>query len=482
MHRALPPIAHLVALVSLLLVLVATLLPAFAGAGTYAAVPLPACRVLNSPKDLLSGQQTDLQVVHQAYRGLLAHYLAGSALNDRTLLGGTWAALIGQVAGTPAGNIALGALTGHRTQDWAVFARAYTRLSGQLVQAPGVQQSLAEDAMLAMANTLHDNHTAYLPPAYMKPTIEQFTTNTPIPSYGLDTSPLTATTNQIYVTQVFPHSPAAAAALRPGDVIEQVGGAPAIAQGAPSAGLVSLLLPVAGTSEGLTVFRPATGQTLQVTLTAHMLVTPVATARILAGDIAYIRLEVFTTQAATQVTAALRGLHLGTRLRGVILDLRGNPGGDADQAVRLLSMFIHHHVVAINVNGSGKRSPQRTVNSVPLLHVPLVVLTDAGSASSSELVAGAIRDLHAGLVVGTRTAGALAGAEFYGLSDGSGLEITEVHVLGANGERIDNVGVAPNQRVLATALDLSQGQDPVIAQAVADLHQGLVPVAGATAP
>jgi carboxyl-terminal processing protease len=238
-----------------------------------------------------------------------------------------------------------------------------------------------------------------------------------------------------------------------------------------------LLLPRAGTSETLTVLRPANGQRRQVTLTARTLVTPAVSARVLAGDIAYIRLEEFTTQAATLVTAALRSLHLGAHLRGVVLDLRGNGGGDANQAVRILSAFVHHQIVAIDVNGKGKRTPERTVNSVPLLRVPLVVLTDAGSASSSELVAGAVRDLHAGLVVGTRTAGALAGAEFYGLSDGSGLEITEVRVLGAKGERIDNVGVAPNQQVLATALDLSRGQDPVISRAVADLQQGKVPMA-----
>jgi carboxyl-terminal processing protease len=202
------------------------------------------------------------------------------------------------------------------------------------------------------------------------------------------------------------------------------------------------------------------------------MVAPSVTARELGHGIAYVRLFEFSADASSQVFTAIKRLHLGTTLRGVVLDLRGNPGGTESQAVEILSAFDRNAVVGFEVQGSGKRAALSTDNAIPYLHVPLVVLTDSDSASASEVVAAAVRDLHLGEVVGGRTAGELAGAYFYSLSDGSSLEITAFHVLGPKGERIDGVGVPPNQQIMASAGQLSAGHDPVIDQAVHDIRQG----------
>jgi carboxyl-terminal processing protease len=189
----------------------------------------------------------------------------------------------------------------------------------------------------------------------------------------------------------------------------------------------------------------------------------------LASGIAYVRLYTFSADSAGQVLRAVRQIAQSAPLKGVILDLRNNPGGYVDQARELLSAFAHHHVISYLVDGRGQRTAAWTDDSVPLLHLPLAVLIDAGSASSSELVAEAVKDLRAGVVVGQRSAGALAQAEFFALNDGGGIEITEDRVLGARAEIVDGVGITPDATVVASPLDLSAGHDPVIDRAVESL-------------
>jgi carboxyl-terminal processing protease len=285
---------------------------------------------------------------------------------------------------------------------------------------------------------------------------------------GLVTSPISDTV-QLYVTDVFTGTPASEAGVRPGDVITLVDGHAPYSSVQGQIGLAPLIIPQLGAPVSLVVHRPATGATLSFRLTPRALKPPDVTIRIIAHSYYYVKLYGFTKNAAHEVLADLRSMQVPDGITGVVLDLRGNGGGLIDGAVHLLSAFVHHKTLFLSVDGSGKRETQGTDNSIPLLHIPIVVLTDAGSASSSEIVAAAVRDYHLGAVVGARTAGALGGAEFFGLNDGSGLEITEAHVLGAKGEVIDGVGIPPTFAVSTTAQDLSTGHDPTIDEAVREL-------------
>ncbi|MGH2391032.1 MAG: S41 family peptidase [Chloroflexota bacterium] len=104
---------------------------------------------------------------------------------------------------------------------------------------------------------------------------------------------------------------------------------------------------------------------------------PVA-ARILPGHLAYVRLAGFVDNAANFVVAAVDGLGLGRRLRGVVLDLRGNGGGSAGEPSRLLGAFVHHAIFAYAEDGHGGRTAIWTDPTMPLLGVPLVALIDRG--------------------------------------------------------------------------------------------------------
>lgn len=437
------------------------------------AASLPLCKGLGSSKDLLSGQQSGLATVKQGYQCLLRHYITGKHLNHRTLLRGGYnaisTALNAQLPGAFDG-LSLPPLTGDSTADWQTFALAYKALLARIQPLPPVLQAVAQICVSAMAESLHDDHTVYLQPAFMKLIIKQLFDEGPTLTLGIVTSPITTTATALYIDDVFPNSPAATAGLRPGDVIQQVGGQPALNGGQLGANAISLILPQNGKSVTLTVQRPATGAQLTFTITPRSMVTPDTSARVLPGNVAYVKLYNFTEHAYTRVLDAMRGLGLGASARGLVLDLRGNGGGVEDQAVQLVSAFVHHATLSYAVDGNGHREALTTDNKVPLLHLPLVVLIDGGSASSSELVADAVHDLHLGKLVGERSAGDINSAGFYGLSDGSGLEITEQRVLGAKGEAIDHTGITPDVQAPVTAAGLSAGNDPAVSQADALLQ------------
>lgn len=433
-----------------------------AAAGRTSATPA-LCTALNAPKDLHKTGATTLTTIEQGYRCLLKHYVTGKRLDDRVLLRGAYNGLVSQLRqiGLPLPGAVLPPLSGDREADWQIFSRAYTSLVNGLPHLGFVGGALAQEALAQMTLALKDDHTGYYPAEIMQPFIAQLSDSGRIPSVGLVTSSPTA--GPLFITDVFPGSPASDAGLRPGDTITAVGGS-TLKNGQVSASLLGLLFPTIGAPVQMTVLRPQTGATLSVTLQPRNLVPPDISARLVAGNIAFVRLYQFTKHAAKEVLGAITGF--GPMVRGVVLDLRGNPGGYADQAVQILSAFTHHRVLEVSVDGSGKRDPQRTDDRLPLLHQPLAVLIDQGSGSSSEIVAGAVRDYTLGRLVGQRTGGALAGAEFYGLSDGSGMEVTEAYILGPKGERIDGVGVAPDDAVTTTAGELSAGHDPALDQAV----------------
>jgi len=157
------------------------------------------------------------------------------------------------------------------------------------------------------------------------------------------------------------------------------------------------------------------------------------------------------------VFTAIANLHLGDKLRGVILDLRGNGGGSPTEVARLLSGFVHGKVWSTDIGRNGDRMANHTDDTIALLRQPLVVLTDRNCASACDAFSDAIKDLHIGTLVGTRTAGVVAGPAYGYLL---------AHTPGADGEIIDGIGVAPDYNAPTTPQALSTGHDPAVDKAL----------------
>ena len=224
-----------------------------------------------------------MTTIEQAYYCVFAHYYAGPVLDDRVLLAAAFAGFTQELdrLGMDRPDATMPALTGHRDQDWAAFAAAYQKVTGQLPASPAQRQELAAATLTGMIASLHDNHARWSypapPPGYVPGDLGIMTSPAP---------PLAQTAPQealppLFVTEVEPGSPAASHGVRPGDIIVSVDGAPPFADGIISDGVMNLLFgpyPQAG-RVSVRLHRPATGRTWMVTLTPAFNRAPPSPAR-----------------------------------------------------------------------------------------------------------------------------------------------------------------------------------------------------------
>ncbi len=422
---------------------------------------------------------TSVITIAQAYACLLVHYPTGATLDDRLLLHGAMAGLIADLLqhGQDQPGAVLPALHGNPTLDWRSFHQTYTAIAARLPQDEPTQEGLAQATIAGLVSSLHDDHARYAPPlssggkAGAPPSGPAGSGDFgPGLRLSADGSLPDRATPPLFIVAVDAASPASHAGLQPGDVITAIDGLPPFVHGV----LDQLVLAqLDGPSAiRLTMQRPRSGQTRTIAITPAPYPSPQPVmARVLPGRVAYVQLTSFVDNAGNFVFAAVEGLGLGPRLRGLVLDLRGNGGGSADEPARLLGAFTHGTIFAYFEDGRGRRTPARTDTTMPLLHVPLVVLIDRGCASACDVVAAAIHDLHLGRLVGERTAGDAAGpAQPWFLGDGSVLEIPVAFMRGAHGEIVDGIGVPPDDAAPLTAAALSAGHDPGIERALRDLQ------------
>jgi carboxyl-terminal processing protease len=463
------------ALAALVVVVLATACSAGAGSIAHARQPAgqPPCSP-NPPPEAPPAHPTTITTLGQGYYCVFARYYAGPVLDDRVLLAGAFAGFTQELdrLGMDRPDATMPALTGHRDSDWAAFAAVYQKVTGQLPASPAQRQAIAAATMTGMVASLDNNHAEWSYPAPPPGDVPG--------DLGIMTSlapPLTDTAPHealppLFITAVLPGSPAASGGLRPGDIIVAVDGAPPFPGGIISAGVMNLLFGPYPAPGRVTVrlHRPATGRTWTVTLTpaVYPAAQPPVSAKLLTAGIAYVQLPGFFHGAAGQVLQAVHRQAVSGKLRGLILDLRGNGGGDPAEVSRLLGAFIHGAAYTYDCDVHGTCPATRTGTDVPLLHLRLVVLTDRNCASVCDAFSGAVKDLRLGTLVGTRTAGIVAApAAGYRLDDASLIILPARQEFSAARELINGIGVAPDYYLPLTARDLSTGHDPDIAKALA---------------
>jgi carboxyl-terminal processing protease len=423
-----------------------------------------------------SFKPTTLATIEQAYWCLLDHYVTGKTLDDRLLLNGALSGFIQELLckGMDQSLAMPPALSGDRQADWQAFSTVYQRVSAALPQDASLQQTLAAAAMQGMVQSLHNDHTRWIKPIQLPEALRKQFPNGAIYGLGMVTSadgadaPLPEVQAPLFLISVDPGSPATLKGLRPGDIITAVNGIAPFADNQLNPGILSWLDQAPPQGIQLTLTRPSTGENWTVNLQPTAYIPPMGvTARVLANAIAYVRLPGFLPNAADLVIQAIQGLHLGNNLRGIILDLRSNGGGAPEGAAGLLGAFVHSKIWSYDLDRNGKRIANYTNDTVPLLHQPLAVLTDRRCGFACDAFTGAVRDLGLGKIVGSRTGGKVSGpAELYVLDDGSALMIPSLSEVGARGELIDGIGVAPDYELPLTAQDVSAGHDPELEKAI----------------
>lgn len=160
------------------------------------------------------------------------------------------------------------------------------------------------------------------------------------------------------------------------------------------------------------------------------------------GKVGYIRLTQFNANAPNDMRKAIRS-HLDAQVKGFILDLRANPGGLLYASAEIARMWMENATIVSTVDRKGE-SERLTANRQAMTDKPLVVLVDGGSASASEILAGALQDNKRAVIVGTKTFGKGLVQSVHSLSDGSGLAVTVAKYLTPNGTDINRSGIKPD--------------------------------------
>lgn len=433
------------------------------GKGAFVPTADTPCRLAGYQRPLPE-QPATVDTVEQAYRCLLLHYVDGATVDDRALLDGAWSAVAAGGKGRYLdAALAPLALTGDREADWRTFAARFAALAPDMSAVETTR--LARAAVGGMADGLNDNHVAYLDPRHWQSAYPDEVGLAVFPSAGFEVA-LDEASGKFYLYVVFRGGPAARAGLRAGDVIERVGGH-AVGRDADNRALYDLLVGLPGTGDTVEVTRPVGGQTLSVLIAVDEVEVPLIDVAVLPGNVGYLRLRYFSLDAGEEFDSALATLQQ-RGIRSLVIDVRENGGGSVDALVHIASHLTHTGPLAVTIQPDGRRVPVQPDTRVPLLNLPFAVLTDDASASSSEVLAAVARD-RGGRVIGVKTAGALGGARFYELADGSALEITEERVLGPDGEEINGVGVTPDTVVPFGPADFSSGDDPPLRRAEQEL-------------
>ncbi|HYK98900.1 MAG TPA: S41 family peptidase, partial [Candidatus Acidoferrales bacterium] len=303
-------------------------------------------------------------------------------------------------------------LTGAEFSD---FAKLAASLDAVVARYPTAKKDLVERAATdGMARVMNECHTYYLDPDRAK------TFNRPpAPVSGIGVTINQPEPNSpIEIIDVIPGTPAERAGVRKGDKIIKVNGEDV--SGLTTSEVADKVRGPAGTTVTITFDRQ--GTPLELTIARAQFTTPLIDTGTQGNDIAYVRIKQLISTVADDAANALRKQ---PNAKGVILDLRDDPGGELSTAVDVGSMFIKSGALVFQTGRDGNKTPI-DVNPRRYLgeNVPLVVLVNKNSASGSEIIAAGVRSSGAGTVMGTQTAGCVGSGQPHDLPDGGLILVT----------------------------------------------------------
>lgn len=213
-----------------------------------------------------------------------------------------------------------------------------------------------------------------------------------------------------------------------------------------------------GTNVKLTILRPA-NRTKEVTITRDIIKVDSIKSELKDGGVGYIKIAQFGSDTASQFEDAAASL----KSRGAqkfVIDLRDNPGGYLDSAVKIAGVFLDNKLVVEEKKGSKSESKLYATRGGLLVGVPVIVIINEGSASASEILAGAMRDHQAAKLLGSKSFGKGSVQEIISLKKGAKLKVTVAHWYTPGGKNISSEGIAPDIEVKMTAEDYDKNLDP----------------------
>ena len=320
----------------------------------------------------------------------------------------------------------------------ALLAEVLDRVRREYVDSIDDRQ-LVESAIRGIVQDL-DQHSTYLNPDEYEEI--RINTSAHYTGVGLDVS---LDEGKVTVVTPLDGAPAARAGILPGDVVVSVDDMPVDENNVET--VINKMRGAVGTEVTLDVVRHGSEEPLRFALTRAEVQVKTVTSEYLGNGLGYVRLTAFAESTPRELIRAARALReqADETLLGVVLDLRGNPGGVLDSAVQVADSFLDDGLI---VSGTGRarsaRFEQFAHAGDELEGVPTVVLVNGGSASASEIVAGALQDHHRARIIGERTYGKGSVQTVMPLGEGSAIKLTTSRYLTPSGRSLNGSGIDPD--------------------------------------
>ena len=333
------------------------------------------------------------------------------------------------------------------------FWEAWNIVHEQYVDQPVDDQALMQGAIRGMMDALGDKQTFY-----MEPKVYENETSSLQGQYeGIGAY---VDTDGEFLTIVSPieGSPAEKAGLKPGDKVIAIDGEDMTGV-APEQARLKVLGPE-GSQVTLTVSREGETQPLKFVITRAQIVLHSAEGKMLENGLAYVDINTFGERTTQELHDTLDNL-LKQNPKGIVIDLRNNPGGYLNTAVEVASEFIDKGVVLYEQYGDSRRDTHNVLGNGRATNLPIVVLINEGSASASEILAGALQDYGRAKLVGVQSYGKGSVQNWVPLSNNQGAaRVTIARWLTPKERLIDHVGLTPDVVVNMTPEDFTAGRDP----------------------
>jgi carboxyl-terminal processing protease len=372
-------------------------------------------------------------------------------------------------------------------EAWQIVHREYVDGSFNRVNWQAERQKLLDktytskqEAYAALRKTLeklNDPYTRFMDPKQFEALSNQ--TAGEVSGVGIRLE-VNEQTKALTVVEPIDNSPASRAGLQSGDHILSINGKSTKGMSVEDAS--SLIRGEVGTKVSLEIRRDTNSSSFTVSLMRARIELPTVRYSVKQDSksrVGYIRLNEFSAHAAEQMRRAIEDLSK-QNVDGFVLDLRGNPGGLLQSSIEISRMWMDQGAIVRTIDRKG-RDEEVTANQSALTKLPLVVLVDGNSASSSEILTGALKDNGRATVVGSQTFGKALVQSVHNLADGSGLAVTIAHYYTPKGTDISQKGIAPDVKVDLTEADqkklaanpklFATPQDPQYAKAVAELER-----------
>ncbi|OGH72167.1 MAG: hypothetical protein A2921_00905 [Candidatus Magasanikbacteria bacterium RIFCSPLOWO2_01_FULL_43_20b] len=320
--------------------------------------------------------------------------------------------------------------------DFEQFWILWNKVKEKYVDQPVDDVKLFYGALEGVVFGLEDPYSVYFPPKQAEEFAEELSGE--FSGIGAE---IGIKEDQLVVIAPLAGSPAEKAGIKSGDKIYLIDGEETYGLALDKA--VAKIRGPKGTPVKLTISHDGLQAVQEITIVRDTIIVPTVVWEVKNKDIAYLRVSYFNDDTWDQFDKAVKEIKLKSP-KGIVLDLRSNPGGYLDTAIAVASEWIKSGTVVTEKFSAGRENNHATIGAHRLLGVPTTVLVDGGSASASEIIAGALQDYGAAKIIGRKTYGKGSVQDFEVLPDGSALKLTVARWYTPKDRQIDKEGIVPD--------------------------------------